>query len=94
VITCTFQRYPVHLIDVVRLGNGSRITVRPALPQDADLQREFTWGVLNRYLSREVRIRNQRRTHHGHLETRSDFLSLTPHGHEGTGREAGLCRGV
>jgi hypothetical protein len=37
VITCTFQRYPVHLIDVVQLGNRSRITVRPALPQDADL---------------------------------------------------------
>jgi hypothetical protein len=44
VITCAFQRYPVHLIDVVQLGNRSRITVRPALPQDADLQRELTSG--------------------------------------------------
>src|SRR5713226_5975812 len=63
-------------------------------PQDADLRRELTRAVRNRRLSREVRIRNERRTHHGHLETRSDFLSLTPDGHEGASREAGLCRGV
>jgi acetyltransferase len=34
-------RYPVHLIDVVRLANGSRVTIRPTLPQDLGLQREF-----------------------------------------------------
>jgi acetyltransferase len=34
-------RYPVHLIDVVRVADGSRVTIRPTLPQDAELQREF-----------------------------------------------------
>jgi acetyltransferase len=34
-------RYPVHLIDVVRVVDGSRVTIRPTLPQDAELQREF-----------------------------------------------------
>ena len=34
-------RYPVHLIDVVHVADGSRVTVRPPLPQDAELQREF-----------------------------------------------------
>lgn len=34
-------RYPVHLIDVVRVADGRRVTVRPPLPQDAELQREF-----------------------------------------------------
>jgi len=34
-------RYPVHLIDVVRLAEGSRITIRPTLPQDIELQRAF-----------------------------------------------------
>jgi len=47
-------------IDVVQLGNRSRITVRPALPQDADLQRELTRRVRNRRLSREVRMDQQR----------------------------------
>jgi acetyltransferase len=34
-------RYPVHLIDVIRLAEGSRITIRPTLPQDIELQRAF-----------------------------------------------------
>ncbi len=34
-------RYPVHLIDVVRLADGTRVTLRPILPQDAELQRAF-----------------------------------------------------
>lgn len=34
-------RYPVHLIDVLQVANGSRITIRPTLPQDAELQRAF-----------------------------------------------------
>src|SRR5262249_45965672 len=41
VVTYTITRYPVHLIDVVRVAEGSRITIRPTLPQDAELQREF-----------------------------------------------------
>ena len=46
------HRYPVHLIDVVRLIDGSRITIRPTLPQDLELQREFF-----RSLSTEGRYR-------------------------------------
>jgi acetyltransferase len=44
------HRYPTHLIDVVQLANGSRVVVRPALPQDCELQREFV-----RRLSDETR---------------------------------------
>src|SRR5262245_44491794 len=35
------HRYPVDLIDVVRLAGGARVVLRPALPQDAELQRAF-----------------------------------------------------
>jgi acetyltransferase len=52
VMTYTIPRYPVHLIDVVRLVDGSRITIRPTLPQDLELQREFF-----RSLSTEGRYR-------------------------------------
>ncbi len=52
VMTYTMPRYPVHLIDVVRLVDGSRITIRPTLPQDLELQREFF-----RSLSTEGRYR-------------------------------------
>jgi acetyltransferase len=41
VVTYTINRYPVHLIDVVRIADGNRVTIRPSLPQDADLQRAF-----------------------------------------------------
>ena len=51
-MTYTIPRYPVHLIDVVRLVDGSRITIRPTLPQDLELQREFF-----RSLSTEGRYR-------------------------------------
>jgi acetyltransferase len=44
------HRYPTHLIDVVRLANGSRVVVRPPLPQDCELQRVFV-----RTLSEEAR---------------------------------------
>jgi acetyltransferase len=40
-MTYAIHRYPTHLIDVVRLANGSRVTIRPTLPQDAELQKEF-----------------------------------------------------
>lgn len=40
-MTNTIARYPVHLIDVVKAANGSRVTIRPTLPQDMQLQREF-----------------------------------------------------
>ena len=37
----TIPRYPVHLIDVVQVADGSRVTIRPTLPQDMELQRRF-----------------------------------------------------
>jgi acetyltransferase len=40
-VTYIIARYPVHLIDVVRTFDGSRITIRPSLPQDVELQRTF-----------------------------------------------------
>jgi acetyltransferase len=40
-VTYTIPRYPVHLIDVVEVADGSRLTIRPTLPQDVELQQEF-----------------------------------------------------
>ena len=51
-MTYTIARYPVHLIDVVRLTDGRRVTIRPTLPQDVELQRSFF-----RSLSAESRYR-------------------------------------
>jgi RimJ/RimL family protein N-acetyltransferase len=34
-------RYPAQLIDVVHLANGTRILIRPVLPQDQDLMAAF-----------------------------------------------------
>jgi acetyltransferase len=39
-VTQAIGRYPTHLIDVIGLA-GRRVILRPALPQDADLQRAF-----------------------------------------------------
>lgn len=39
------RRYPTGLIDVVRLADGRRVTVRPPLPQDCELQRRFVRGL-------------------------------------------------
>jgi len=51
-MTYTIPRYPVHLIDFVMAANGRRVTIRPILPQDFELQREFF-----RSLSAGVRYR-------------------------------------
>lgn len=40
-MTYTIHRYPVHLIDVVQLADATRVTIRPVLPQDAELQQAF-----------------------------------------------------
>jgi acetyltransferase len=40
-VTYTIPRYPVHLIEVMRVAGGERVTIRPTLPQDIELQREF-----------------------------------------------------
>jgi acetyltransferase len=40
-MTYTIHRYPVHLIDVVRLADAGRVTIRPTLPQDIELQQDF-----------------------------------------------------
>ena len=51
VVTYSDGRYPVHLIDVVPMADGSRITIRPTLPQDVDLLRTFfrTLSAESRY---------------------------------------------
>jgi len=40
-MTYTIPRYPVHLIDIVPAPDSRRVTIRPMLPQDFELQREF-----------------------------------------------------
>jgi acetyltransferase len=40
-MTYSIHRYPADLIDVVRLGNGRRVVIRPVLPQDEELTRDF-----------------------------------------------------
>jgi acetyltransferase len=37
----SIARYPVHLIDVVQIAGGSRVTIRPMLPQDMEPQQAF-----------------------------------------------------
>jgi acetyltransferase len=49
-MTYTIHRYPAELIDVVRLVDGSKVTLRPVLPQDADIMQSFV-----RTLSEESR---------------------------------------
>ena len=40
-MTRTIPHYPVHLIDVMHLPAGTRVMLRPILPQDVELQRAF-----------------------------------------------------
>lgn len=40
-MTYTISHYPVQLIDFIWAANGRRVTIRPMLPQDLKLQREF-----------------------------------------------------
>jgi GNAT superfamily N-acetyltransferase len=47
---CSMHRYPTQLIDVLQLPGGTRVVVRPALPQDKEMQRAFV-----RNLSDEAR---------------------------------------
>ena len=56
-MTYSIARYPVHLIDVVQAADGSRVTIRPTLPQDMELQRDFfrslsTQGRYSRFMTR------------------------------------------
>jgi len=56
-VTYVIRRYPAHLIDVVEAA-GRRLVVRPTLPQDTELQREF-FGSLSaeaRYLRFMARL--------------------------------------
>jgi acetyltransferase len=41
----TIPRYPMHLIDVVYAADATRVVVRPLLPQDTGLQRDFFRGL-------------------------------------------------
>jgi acetyltransferase len=50
------HRYPVDMIDVVRLADGERVVVRPVLPQDEELTTAFfrdlsTFARHNRFMS-------------------------------------------
>jgi len=58
-VTCTISRYPAHLIDVVHVADRSRITIRPTLPQDVELQRAFfrTLSAESRYCRFMTRLR-------------------------------------
>jgi acetyltransferase len=40
-MTYQIHHYPAELIDVVRLGDGERVVIRPVLPQDEDLTTAF-----------------------------------------------------
>ena len=40
-MTYTIHRYPAELIDIVHLADSRRVTVRPILPQDAELLQSF-----------------------------------------------------
>lgn len=57
--TYTIHRYPAELIDVVRLSDGQRVTIRPVLPQDDDLLQAFV-----RALSSQARRNRFFRTLH------------------------------
>jgi RimJ/RimL family protein N-acetyltransferase len=39
------HRYPVDMIDVVRLASGERVVIRPVLPQDEELTTAFFRGL-------------------------------------------------
>ena len=39
------HRYPVDMIDVVRLAGGDRVVIRPVLPQDEELTAAFFHGL-------------------------------------------------
>jgi hypothetical protein len=35
---CSMHRYPTQLIDVLQLSGGTRVVVRPALPQEGNAE--------------------------------------------------------
>ena len=39
------HRYPAHLIDVFKLRDGRRVTIRPVLPQDDALEQDFVQSL-------------------------------------------------
>lgn len=47
-MTYVIHRYPVELIDVIRLSGDRRLTIRPVLPQDADLVQTFVRELSSR----------------------------------------------
>ena len=56
-MSSAITRYPVHLIDVMHLPAGTRVMLRPILPQDMDLQRAFFRSLsphsrYNRFMTR------------------------------------------
>jgi acetyltransferase len=45
VVMSGIPRYPMHLIDVLHAADGTRVVIRPLLPQDTELQRNFFRGL-------------------------------------------------
>jgi acetyltransferase len=48
----TIRHYPTHMIDVIHLSDGTRVVIRPVLPQDAALTQAMVGGLsdASRYL--------------------------------------------
>jgi acetyltransferase len=71
------NRYPAELIDVVRLPDERRLIVRPVLPQDAPLVREFFFHALSDQSRRNRFFRMVRELPPGLLEqfTQIDYCT-------------------
>jgi acetyltransferase len=44
-MACAISRYPVHRIDEVSAADGTHVVIRPMLPHDGRLQRDFFRGL-------------------------------------------------
>lgn len=55
----TIQHYPTELIDVVHLSDGTRVVIRPVLPQDAAPTQAMVKGLsgTSRYLRFFMQLR-------------------------------------
>jgi acetyltransferase len=77
----TIPRYPVHMIDVIALANGSRVTIRPMLPQDLGLQMQFfrslsSEGRYNRFIARFEELPQSLAELFAKFDHRSHFVLL------------------
>ena len=80
-MTYTIPHYPVHLIDVMRVADGSRVAIRPTLPQDLELQREFfrslsAEGRYGRFMTRLGELPQALAQHFACIDYRSHLALL------------------